>query len=486
MTLIVHRTPGLIDLKSFTLMGATAKPNSTNPIGQFGTGLKYAIAVLVRMGANVVVYIGRDRHEFTKRADKFRGTDVDLIIMKRLRWSMLRPTSHEMPYATTYGLNWKAWMAFRELESNTRDEGGETYGSLGDPVIEDSHTYIIVDLPEYTKAWEDRDNIFLPASMEVLASDSVLEIRAVQDNTHLYYRGLRAKDLPKKTAYTYNFLVALELSEDRQLAQEFMAKYYLALFLLVCDDEAIIERVVTGDESYWEYNMDFPTHVRPSAAFSAVALRHPKHTWPSVSNYWAATNPEPPAPRVRVRDQFDLHPAPWTLNDEETEVADADGCVILVKPAEYAGDWGSLVTVIRKLCFRQPLLGLEDATEDELGYADTKLAADPDFGEEPPGRVASVADSLLTLIDAPGEQFPARMSDKLDPEPEKSDLLKVVEETAGTYSGGMPLWAMDIAAEREAKRLDDLDARERADTEAHAREFPDEQPTPDDDLEIPF
>ena len=37
---IVHRTPGLLDPQAITVMGLSAKPNSTSPIGQFGTGLK--------------------------------------------------------------------------------------------------------------------------------------------------------------------------------------------------------------------------------------------------------------------------------------------------------------------------------------------------------------------------------------------------------------------------------------------------------------
>ena len=55
---IVHSTPGLIDLRAFTTFGVNSKPNSKNPIGYFGTGLKYAVAVLARHKCPVTVWIG--------------------------------------------------------------------------------------------------------------------------------------------------------------------------------------------------------------------------------------------------------------------------------------------------------------------------------------------------------------------------------------------------------------------------------------------
>jgi hypothetical protein len=47
MTSLVFRTPGVLDLRALTTFGMSSKPNSTSPIGIFGTGLKYAVAVMV-------------------------------------------------------------------------------------------------------------------------------------------------------------------------------------------------------------------------------------------------------------------------------------------------------------------------------------------------------------------------------------------------------------------------------------------------------
>ena len=48
MRAIVHKTKGKMDLRSITVFGMNVKPETTMPIGYFGTGLKYAIAVLMR------------------------------------------------------------------------------------------------------------------------------------------------------------------------------------------------------------------------------------------------------------------------------------------------------------------------------------------------------------------------------------------------------------------------------------------------------
>src|SRR5579859_4171333 len=118
---LVFETPSLMDLKSLTMMGVSTKPNTTNPIGSFGTGLKYAIAALTRLGTPPVIWVGRNRYEFATRRDEFRGWQVEVIDL------IGSHDRRELPYTTGYGASWEPWMIYRELEANTIDEGGRTY-----------------------------------------------------------------------------------------------------------------------------------------------------------------------------------------------------------------------------------------------------------------------------------------------------------------------------------------------------------------------
>lgn len=54
---------GLIDLDVIRTMGVNVKEND-NPIGHFGTGLKFAIATLLRTGHKVDLYRGDEKISF--------------------------------------------------------------------------------------------------------------------------------------------------------------------------------------------------------------------------------------------------------------------------------------------------------------------------------------------------------------------------------------------------------------------------------------
>ena len=116
-----------LDIRAITMMGLSAKPNSTDPIGKFGTGMKLAIAVLLRLGAGVELYIKGQKYLFKTRTDDFRGQEYDQILMyKSSVTGWLVPT--KLSFTTHLGSHWQPWMAFRELLSNTVDEDGLLFG----------------------------------------------------------------------------------------------------------------------------------------------------------------------------------------------------------------------------------------------------------------------------------------------------------------------------------------------------------------------
>lgn len=342
MTAVVFETPGLIDVRAFTIMGAHAKPNSANPIGFFGTGLKYAVAVLVRMGAEPAVWIGRDRFSFSRKLSKFRGTDLETIKMTVLRAGNKRTTSYELPFTTRYGANWKPWMAFRELESNTRDEGGRTYlvdtaGAYNDLQLVcgvPDTTRIVVDHPEFAAAAEKIDEIFLPRGRR----EGTLLEASPGESRHIYYRTMRAMDLGKPSLFTYNLLEAQTLTEDRTLAYSYQVRDVLARWVLTEASEAQVETVLTADEDAWEHGLEFPGHVAPSEAFRAVMARRPrglaKGAWAYYGRYAGRAKRRPDAGPWRLGD---AHPRPWTVKG--LEVHDAEEQAVFAAPDGYYDDW---------------------------------------------------------------------------------------------------------------------------------------------------
>lgn len=75
--MILFQNPGEIDLLSIASFGVSVKEGE-NPIGFFGTGLKYAIAVLLRTGHRITVMTGprvagkqRENWAWAKRGDEW-------------------------------------------------------------------------------------------------------------------------------------------------------------------------------------------------------------------------------------------------------------------------------------------------------------------------------------------------------------------------------------------------------------------------------
>ena len=131
---IIFSNPGLIDPRLITVLGVNVK-EGTSPIGFFGTGLKYAISVLLRNQCSIHIYAGQDAYAFSTREETIRGKTFSVVHMN----------DQPLGFTTELGKNWKPWMALRELYSNAKDEGGDW--RLGDLSPKDlpGNTVIVVD-----------------------------------------------------------------------------------------------------------------------------------------------------------------------------------------------------------------------------------------------------------------------------------------------------------------------------------------------------
>lgn len=123
--MIVFENAGEIDIDAITTFGVSVKVGE-NPIGFFGTGLKYAIAVLLRTDHKVSIWSGDRQLRFTTERREVRMKPFDFVLMRE--GDRLTP----MGFTTELGKTWKPWMAYRELYCNARDEGGSVY-SVANP-----------------------------------------------------------------------------------------------------------------------------------------------------------------------------------------------------------------------------------------------------------------------------------------------------------------------------------------------------------------
>jgi hypothetical protein len=368
MTAVVFETPGLIDMRAFTVMGAHAKPNTDHPIGYFGTGLKYALATILREGGEVVAFVGRDRFRFSRNPGTFRGSPLETVKMSRLKDGNSRETSYELPFTTAMGKNWKPWMAYRELASNTFDENGliwtdddagddgDWYGDVGWLNGNEGRTRIVVVLDSFLGAYIGRDEVFLKDGLR--SGKGVQVIPGESDK--LWWRGMRVLDLPCPSLFTYNLLDPIELTEDRTLKYEHQARRAIAAWVVgeATADQA--EAILKAKEGTWEQVLDFPGWAMPapSQAFKEVLTERrgspkadhvpipsgPRFSGAISRTAWAFFAPHakasrPPKPKAPEKPWklTEEHPRPWRV--EGLEVLDKAGSAVFAAPEGYYDDW---------------------------------------------------------------------------------------------------------------------------------------------------
>lgn len=301
---IIHLTEGEMDIKSFTTFGLHAKPKTDSPIGYFGTGLKMAIAVLVRNRYTVVLWIGTKCYEFYVKDIEFRDKGFGQVMMRRKDGLFGKWRYQELPFTTELAKNWKVWQAFRELESNTRDENGSTYHDTTPPdqiTNSEGYTKIIVDGREYEDAWHNIHDIFIPGGLLRKEGDDTIQVFE-RSSKHIYYRGLRIVDLEVPSLYTYNILSPIDLTEDRTAKSMYSVNHLIASYIATSKDPKFVSQVVTADkDKFHEGRLDFEyLYQSPSNVFKEVVAkklsRQEKSVLPRIASYYKSYSPPPPPP----------------------------------------------------------------------------------------------------------------------------------------------------------------------------------------------
>ncbi len=269
---VVFKTKGKLDLRSIMTFGLNSKPNTGHPIGFFGTGLKYAIAVLTRHKIPVVIYIDGRKWAITTEDSVFRDKTVTEVFLERHR-TLLPPQVRKLPFTTELGKTWELWQAFRELYSNTLDEKGEAY-------VSDSSTYqdeqmyrggtcICVRSEAFVQEFFDKDKTFLPDGLSQREGSEAVQIFD-RPSRHIYYRGIRVLDLAEEeqSSLTYNILSTIELTEDRTAKSKWDVQYVIQSTVAQLEDRNRIEKVVTSPKRSFEGSMSF--YSAPSTTFLDV------------------------------------------------------------------------------------------------------------------------------------------------------------------------------------------------------------------------
>lgn len=263
--MISFQNDGLIDMRAVTTFGVSAKGDNKSAIGFFGTGLKYAIAVVLRNGGRVSVWRGLEEYSFSVVQEEIRGEEFGIV-------QISHPGREEGPrplgFTTHLGARWEPWMAFREVYCNMLDEGGSAAGVRLAPV-EGKTTVWVSGFAAFEDAYGDRAKIILESAPTYTGAG--VEFHRGESG-FVHYRAVRAGELPKVGAWTYNLVGAHQLTEDRTFRWPHMISDAVVGAVLGCTNREFLEEWLTAGRGTWEHELNLNNHgAEPSEVFLDVA-----------------------------------------------------------------------------------------------------------------------------------------------------------------------------------------------------------------------
>jgi hypothetical protein len=229
-----------IQPESWEMQGVSAKLNEDEAIGKFGTGLCYAIAVLLRTGHKISIKSGNELYEFGLIDLNFRGKDFKRITCNG------KPLS----FTTHYGHTWDVWGAYRELVSNCMDEGGIHF--LGEPMEEG--TSIIVEGKEFQDCLAKHEEYFL-GDREPIATTETVDI--YEGRGIIYHKGVKVGEV-QNASYSYHIKQYIQLTEDRTYKYDY--QIYQAIGGAITKklkDKTLLERFICMKGNYEAILVDY-------------------------------------------------------------------------------------------------------------------------------------------------------------------------------------------------------------------------------------
>jgi hypothetical protein len=237
---------GEMDVNAITLLGASSKRDDATKIGFFGSGLKYALAVLLRHGVPVQMFAGTKEIDISTIERNFREKSFQVITIN----------GNETSLTTDMGVDWELWFAVREFHCNALDEGGHTLGITDQPKGEKGKTNIYIGFtPEIRQIEQNWNRYFAEkrTDIEVKAETFNGENKAytASDNLLVVYRkGIRVHAEETRALYHYD-LSDLKINESRVVADSFDMRIKISTFLKQSATESMASRILEEDK-VWE------------------------------------------------------------------------------------------------------------------------------------------------------------------------------------------------------------------------------------------
>jgi hypothetical protein len=251
MKFIKITSKGEIDIRAFSLVGATSKRNDNSKIGMFGSGLKYTLSYLLNNNIDFRVFSGYKEVVFTTQEEDFRGLGIKRIFINGESTSL----------TTDMGMDWQRWFVLREIYCNALDEGDATIEIVKADInelvpVEDCTTFYLKVDDEFQEILDNWDMYFSENRKDLIYHDTDFNQIYVGGDTMLVYRkGIRCGfSNGIKTLFHYD-LSWIKINESRVIADDWSFRNELCRFLKKVNNDDIIHRIVYNINNYHEKSL---------------------------------------------------------------------------------------------------------------------------------------------------------------------------------------------------------------------------------------
>lgn len=281
----VFENNGHLPIEAITTLGVSVKTEGA--IGYFGTGLKYAIAVLIRNDYTVLIKSEGNIYKFAKENKSVKGTIFDFITLQKNN-----ETPRELGFTTDLGKNWGIKEAYREIYCNCKDEQGEVRFL---PLLENSLQTAIKKIKEINKdtviaVWHNENERGMEFNLShnemILSGNPLAESRDLQlfpqkTKPSIFYKGINAYSLNTPTLYSYNIKSNLSLTEDRTIKYSWAALGLIEDGIVTLQDENILEHILSSQTTI-EKDFNFDNFYDTLTRLPIEVLENYKKTHPFI------------------------------------------------------------------------------------------------------------------------------------------------------------------------------------------------------------
>lgn len=227
--------------------GSSTKRNDASSIGQFGTGLKFAAVLSLKLGLEFLIQTEDWQARPVVKPEKFTKNGK-LFEINAIAYEFKYSNGDEEIVATSFttemGLNWtEEYQLVREIVCNGIDEKDFKHTITDDIVtVEPGKVRVYVEVNNAIKSIMDNFDYYFVFNQKPLYSNPVWGEVLAGETFTIYTKGVLIEDTGAHSIYRYN--LPIELTEERKAAQSWHIERCIAKLWGSVNVPTIVETIL--------------------------------------------------------------------------------------------------------------------------------------------------------------------------------------------------------------------------------------------------